>query len=269
MELEKTNLGNKGNRNKENMNMNKYDGDRGDSNLNILSEEKLSNDAYANVASKKIKNLTSNDDIKDRDSHIVIKNDNKNIDISSLRQDVTVKDNHENQPLTRLRSQKTFKESQKISINDNESNKGFKDNQIDTSKYNIITFLPKALLYQFYRLANVYFVVIAILQSIPIISPLSRETAIAPIAFVLSVSLIREAIEDIIRHRFDDQTNNYFVRVYRENKLIQSTSETLKVGEIVVVKENETISSDIVVLDTCLSGGICHVETATLDGEKL
>ena len=38
----------------------------------------------------------------------------------------------------------------------------FKDNKIDTTKYNIFTFLPKALLFQFMRLANVYFLVIAI-----------------------------------------------------------------------------------------------------------
>lgn len=237
----------------------------GESHLNILSEEQK-NDVYAGASVKKIKNLTSGGN-NIRENTITLKK-NDLIDVSSLRQEGSVKDLIENQPLTRLRSQKTFRESQKIFINDNDSNKDFKNNQIDTSKYNIITFLPKALLYQFYRLANVYFVIIAILQSIPIISPLSRETAIAPIAFVLSVSLIREAIEDIIRHKFDDQTNNYFVRVYRENKLIQSTSETLRVGEIVVVKENETISADIVVLDTCLSGGLCHVETATLDGEK-
>ena len=55
----------------------------------------------------------------------------------------------------------------------------FKDNKISTTKYNIFTFLPKALMFQFVRLANVYFVFIAVLQSIPIISPLGAATAIA------------------------------------------------------------------------------------------
>ena len=66
-------------------------------------------------------------------------------------------------------------------INDSKKNDEeymFKDNKVDTKKYNIITFLPKALFYQFVRVANIYFLVCAILQCIPAISPLGAETAI-------------------------------------------------------------------------------------------
>ena len=72
-------------------------------------------------------------------------------------------------------------------INDNQKNKdqyNFKDNEINTKKYNIITFLPKALLLQFIRVANIYFLITAILQCIPIISPLGPETAMIPLAIV-------------------------------------------------------------------------------------
>ena len=65
----------------------------------------------------------------------------------------------------------------------------FKDNSVDTTKYNIITFLPKALLYQFMRVANIYFLCCAVLQCIPLISPLGAQTALVPIIIVLSVSL--------------------------------------------------------------------------------
>lgn len=44
---------------------------------------------------------------------------------------------------------------------------------------------------------------IAIVQSISIISPLNPGTAIAPLVFVIAVSMIREAIEDYIRYRSD------------------------------------------------------------------
>ena len=37
----------------------------------------------------------------------------------------------------------------------------FKDNKISTTKYNAFTFSPKTLLYQFIRLANIYFIFIA------------------------------------------------------------------------------------------------------------
>ena len=80
----------------------------------------------------------------------------------------------------------------------------FKDNCVDTTKYNFITFLPKALFYQFVRVANIYFLVCAILQCIPAISPLGAETALVPIIIVLSVSLIREAVEDCARSKLDN-----------------------------------------------------------------
>ena len=59
----------------------------------------------------------------------------------------------------------------------------FKNNKITTTKYTIISFLPKALFYQFLRLANVYFVAIAIIQCIPIISPLDPFSAVLPVIF--------------------------------------------------------------------------------------
>ena len=68
-------------------------------------------------------------------------------------------------------------------------------NLISTTKYNFITFIPKSLIIQFYRLSNVYFLATAIIQSIPIISPLSSLTAIFPLIFVLFVSMVRELIE--------------------------------------------------------------------------
>ena len=45
---------------------------------------------------------------------------------------------------------------------------------------------------QFERLANIYFLVIAILQSIPAISPLGPLTAWAPLIVVLGISMLRE-----------------------------------------------------------------------------
>jgi len=64
----------------------------------------------------------------------------------------------------------------------------------------VVNFLPKALLLQFERYANIYFLVIAILQCIPDISPLSSWSAIAPLVFVLAVSMTREGFEDVARH---------------------------------------------------------------------
>lgn len=92
-----------------------------------------------------------------------------------------------------------------IYLNDSLRNKQFnyKSNYIRTTKYNKFSFLPLSLLSQFRRFANVFFLGIAIVQSIKIISPLTPITAVAPLIFVLGVSMIREGIEDFIRYRAD------------------------------------------------------------------
>lgn len=90
-------------------------------------------------------------------------------------------------------------------INDHERNKqyNYKSNYIRTTKYTAISYLPFCLLTQFRRFANIYFLIIAVLQSIAIISPLSPITAILPLVFVVAVSMIREGVEDYIRYRSD------------------------------------------------------------------
>ena len=42
--------------------------------------------------------------------------------------------------------------------------KRYKDNKISTAKYNFITFLPKNLFYQFTKMANAYFLLLAFLE---------------------------------------------------------------------------------------------------------
>ena len=144
----------------------------------------------------------------------------------------------------------------------------FKSNKIDTKKYNIITFLPKSLLFQFIRPANIYFLIIAIIQCIPLISPLGPMSAVAPLIFVLSVSLIRELIEDLQRAKLDKEQNSEFVEVFRNGKWINSVSGDLKIGEIVSVRKDSTFPADLILVDSCLKGGFCFVETGSLDGEK-
>ena len=144
----------------------------------------------------------------------------------------------------------------------------FKNNKISTTKYNFITFLPKALLYQFIRLANVYFVFMAILQGIPIISPLGPATAIAPLVFVLTVSLIREAIEDLKRRKLDNEQNSNEVESYINGQWVKINSGNLCMGEIIRVKKDGVFPSDLMLIDSNLQDGVCFIETGTLDGEK-
>ena len=49
-------------------------------------------------------------------------------------------------------------------VNDKIKNFGFESNQVNTTKYNVLTFLPVNLFLQFSKTANFYFLVFALLQ---------------------------------------------------------------------------------------------------------
>lgn len=75
----------------------------------------------------------------------------------------------------------------------------YPDNYVSTTKYNVVTFLPRALFEQFRRVANLYFLLAAILCLTPI-KPFNRASVIAPLVFVVGISMLKEAVEDW--HRF-------------------------------------------------------------------
>ena len=109
---------------------------------------------------------------------------------------------------------------------------------------------------------------IAILQSIPAISPLNPITAILPLAFVLMVSLIREAIEDYRRYRSDRKTNMMkFEKLEAKGRFESVQSKNIKVGDILLVREDDIFPADLVLLKS--SGGQnAFIQTSSLDGEK-
>ena len=158
-------------------------------------------------------------------------------------------------------------------INNDKKNKlelNFKSNEIDTRKYNFFTFLPKALIFQFARPANLYFLFAVILQCIPMISPLGPASAIVPLSIVLSASIIREGIEDCSRAKLDKKQNEEKCDIYNPHlyKWEETQSGNLYVGDMISVLENETFPADLILIDSNLPEGICYIETGTLDGEK-
>jgi len=75
----------------------------------------------------------------------------------------------------------------------------FESNFVKTSRYSLATFIPLNLYIQFQRLANCYFLAVAILASTPL-SPLSGSTYWMPLIFVLGVSALKDANEDYGQH---------------------------------------------------------------------
>ena len=162
-------------------------------------------------------------------------------------------------------------DNRRFYINQTEKNKKkyyYQDNFVRTSKYTIIDFVPKSLLLQFQRYANIYFLLIAILQSIPSISPLNPATAIAPLVFVLMVSMVREGFEDYERHVSDEKENMDKIERFQNNQFKEDLAKNIEVGEIIRVKEYSVIPADILLLSCSNLTKIAYIETANLDGEK-
>ncbi|KAH9950331.1 phospholipid-translocating P-type ATPase [Amylocystis lapponica] len=86
-------------------------------------------------------------------------------------------------------------------------------NQVITSKYTLITFVPRNLLEQFRRVANVFFLAIAILQFFPIFPTVSPGLVILPLLIVLGITALKDAYEDIKRHQSDRSVNYSHTRV--------------------------------------------------------
>ncbi|XP_031386164.1 phospholipid-transporting ATPase 3 [Punica granatum] len=155
-----------------------------------------------------------------------------------------------------------------IYCNDREANLPvrFKGNSISTTKYNVITFLPKGLFEQFRRVANLYFLMISILSATPF-SPVSPITNMVPLSLVLLVSLCKEAYEDWKRFQNDMSINNTLVEVLQDNRWVNMPWKKLQVGDIIKVKQDECFPADLLFLASTNADGVCYIETSNLDGE--
>ena len=94
-------------------------------------------------------------------------------------------------------------EHRKIEFNNGRTEAGsiYPNNLVNTSKYTLISLLPKNLYEQFHRIANIWFLIVSIFQLLPLnLTPTSSWATIAPLSFVLAVTLAKDAYLDYKRH---------------------------------------------------------------------
>ncbi|XP_056288825.1 phospholipid-transporting ATPase ID-like [Pseudoliparis swirei] len=143
----------------------------------------------------------------------------------------------------------------------------YADNAIKTAKYNLVTFLPLNLFEQFRRLANAYFLFLMVLQLIPQISSLSWFTTAVPLILVLTMTAIKDASDDLNRHRSDKQVNNRLVDVLIDGELRNEKWMNVQVGDIIKLENNQFVTADLMLLSSSEPLNLVYVETAELDGE--
>ncbi|XP_016127241.1 phospholipid-transporting ATPase IB-like isoform X1 [Sinocyclocheilus grahami] len=143
----------------------------------------------------------------------------------------------------------------------------FCDNHVSTTKYGILTFLPRFLYEQIRRAANAFFLFIALMQQIPDVSPTGRYTTLVPLIFILTVAGIKEIIEDYKRHKADNTVNKKKTTVLRNGAWQTIIWKQVAVGDMVKVTNGQHLPADMVIVSSSEPQAMCYTETSNLDGE--
>lgn len=145
-------------------------------------------------------------------------------------------------------------------------------NAVLNAKYNPVLFLPVVLYEQFKFFFNLYFLIVALSQIVPQLRIGYLLLYVVPLAFVLVVTMAKEAGDDIARRRRDrDQNNEQFEVLNRALPLTQDVlnvpAKALKVGDLVRLHKDRRIPADMVLLQLSDAGGEAFIKTDQLDGE--
>ncbi|XP_073092534.1 probable phospholipid-transporting ATPase IIA isoform X5 [Manis javanica] len=145
-------------------------------------------------------------------------------------------------------------------------------NVINNQKYNLFTFLPGVLFNQFKYFFNLYFLLLACSQFVPEMRLGALYTYWVPLGFVLAVTIIREAVEEIRCYVRDKEVNSQVysrltARVCFFAGTVKVKSANIQVGDLIIVEKNQRVPADMIFLRTSEKNGSCFLRTDQLDGE--
>ncbi|KAJ1665757.1 phospholipid transporting ATPase [Coemansia sp. RSA 1646] len=202
-------------------------------------------------------------------------------------------------------------------------------NQIRTAKYTVLSFIPKNLLEQFRRAANIYFLFLLILQFIPAVATGMPGLSALALFTVVALTMAKDGYEDSKRSASDREANRtpavvlgngwvntnkppaHFFRPRGPMRLVWGDSGSggtiggamlpgsadaaygnnfdnrrmgpsididnsnwlktewrhLHVGDIVLIRDGDSVPADVLLLNSSDEDGACFVETKNLDGE--
>lgn len=112
-------------------------------------------------------------------------------------------------------------------------------NHISNTKYNIISLVPVVLVNQFKLFFNFFFLAVALSQFIPALKVGFMFTYVAPLVFVLCVTILKEAWDDYQRFLRDKELNgDIYEKVQPNGNFKPIKSSKLRVGDIIKVYQN-------------------------------
>ncbi|XP_004858099.1 probable phospholipid-transporting ATPase IIA isoform X1 [Heterocephalus glaber] len=140
-------------------------------------------------------------------------------------------------------------------------------NVINNQKYNFFTFLPGVLFNQFKYFFNLYFLLLACSQFVPEMRLGALYTYWVPLGFVLAVTVIREAVEEIRCYVRDKEVNSQVYSRLTARGTVKVKSSSIQVGDLIIVEKNQRVPADVIFLRTSEKNGSCFLRTDQLDGE--
>uniref|UniRef100_A0A8B9KVS5 Phospholipid-transporting ATPase n=1 Tax=Astyanax mexicanus TaxID=7994 RepID=A0A8B9KVS5_ASTMX len=135
-------------------------------------------------------------------------------------------------------------------------------NVINNQKYNFFTFLPGVLFNQFKYFFNLYFLLLACSQFVNELRLGALYTYWVPLGFVLIITIVREAVEEIRCFLRDKEVNS---QIYSKLSTRGELLFTLKDSAAGVF--NQRVPADMIFLRTSERNGSCFLRTDQLDGE--
>lgn len=179
---------------------------------------------------------------------------------SSARHSVQFQD-FVRQELANMREDQDYnsQESREVLVGQTQKKK-FPANVVSNAKYTAWSFLPRTLYNEFSFFLNVYFLLVALSQIIPFLRIGYMSTYIVPLAVVLTISIGKEAVDDIGRRRRDADANSELFTVLsfsdtgRNGAIeVQKRSRDIKVGDILRLEKNQRVPADLLILQSHLS----------------
>ena len=142
------------------------------------------------------------------------------------------------------------------------------NNYVRTTRYTLWSFIPLTLYENFQRFANIYFLIMAIFGFLPF-SPISPFVQVSPLVIVIVVSMIKSGVEDYMRHTNDVRVNSVTFEVLdRKIKRFRKVkSMDIKPGDLIRIRCNQEIPSDVVVVETTGDDGVSYINEVNLNGE--
>ena len=140
-------------------------------------------------------------------------------------------------------------------------------NVVRNQRYTFISLIPIVLFNQFKFFSNLFFLLIALSQFIPALKIGFMFTYFAPLLIVLTITILKEAVDDFNRYKRDKEANSQVYNKVTGTGVVNLTSAEIQVGDLIELKANERVPADMILLHTTDKSGSIFIRTDQLDGE--